>query len=75
MKHVASARKAIGKPTIFNILGPLTNPASPTHQVIGVYARNWVEPFISVLKDFGLQRAMVVHGDDGMDEVTTTTTT
>jgi len=75
MKHVAAARKAIGKPTIFNILGPLTNPASPTHQLLGVYERRWVEPFIHILKDFGLKRAVVVHGDDGMDEVTTTTTT
>ncbi len=75
MKHVAAARKAIGKPTIFNILGPLTNPASPTHQLLGVYEHRWVEPFIHILKDFGLKRAMVVHGDDGMDEVTTTTTT
>ncbi len=75
MKHVAAARKAIGKPTIFNVLGPLINPASPTHQVLGVYSRKWLEPFVQVAKDSGLQRALVVHGDDGMDEVTTTTTT
>lgn len=75
MKHVAAARKVIGKPTIFNILGPLTNPASPTHQLLGVYESRWVEPFIHILKDFGLKRAMVVYGDDGMDEITITTTT
>src|SRR5262249_535217 len=58
--------------TIFNILGPLTNPAQATHQIMGVYSRDLVEPMVEVLKNLGLKRALVVHGNDGLDEVTTT---
>ncbi|MEK7084054.1 MAG: anthranilate phosphoribosyltransferase, partial [Patescibacteria group bacterium] len=72
MKNVAPARKAIGVKTIFNILGPLTNPAHATHQMMGVYNRDMVEPMAEVLKNLGLKRALVVHGNDGLDEITTT---
>lgn len=72
MKNVASIRKKLGVETIFNILGPLTNPASATHQIIGVYNRDFVEPLAHVLEKLGLKRAMVVHGSDGLDEITTT---
>ena len=72
MKNVAPARKALGVKTIFNILGPLTNPAGATHQMVGVYSRELVEPMARVLINLGLKRALVVHGNDGLDEVTTT---
>ena len=72
MKNVAPVRKKLGVATIFNILGPLTNPACATHQVLGVYSRDLVEPMTQVLKNLGLKRAMVVHGSDGLDEITTT---
>lgn len=72
MKNVASARKALGIKTIFNILGPLTNPAGATHQMTGVYSRDLVEPMAHVLMNLGSKRALVVHGHDGLDEITTT---
>lgn len=72
MKHVAAARKALGVKTIFNILGPLTNPARATHQMMGVYSRDLTEPLAQVLKNLGSTRALVVHGSDGLDEMTTT---
>lgn len=72
MKNVAPVRKELGVKTIFNILGPLTNPASATHQIVGVYSRDLVEPVAQVLKHLGIRRALVVHGDDGLDEITTT---
>lgn len=72
MKNVAAIRKELGVETIFNILGPLTNPAQATHQMIGVYRRQLVEPIAQVLKNLGLRRALVVHGCDGLDEITTT---
>jgi anthranilate phosphoribosyltransferase len=72
MKNVASARQELGVNTIFNILGPLTNPARATHQVMGVYSRDLLEPMTQVLKNLGLKRALVVHGNDGLDEITTT---
>ena len=72
MKNVAPARKKLGVETIFNILGPLTNPARATHQILGVYSRELVEPMATVLKNLGLKRAVVVHGSDGLDEITTT---
>jgi len=72
MKNVAFARQEIGVKTIFNILGPLTNPAQATHQIMGVYNRDLIEPMAHVLKNLGLKRALVVHGNDGLDEVTTT---
>ncbi len=72
MKNVAFARQELGVKTIFNILGPLTNPAMATHQVMGVYSRELLEPMAQVLKNLGLKRALVVHGNDGLDEITTT---
>lgn len=72
MKYVAPIRKKLGVKTIFNILGPLTNPAKATHQMMGVYERDLVEPMANVLKNLGLKRALVVHGNDGLDEITTT---
>ena len=70
MKNVAVIRKELGVETIFNILGPLTNPAKATHQILGVYNRDLVEPMAHVLKNLGLKRALVVHGSDGLDEIT-----
>lgn len=75
MKNVAPVRKSLGVKTIFNLLGPLINPAKATHQMMGVYSRDYVEPLARVLKNLGLRRAFVVHGKDGLDEVTTTTET
>lgn len=75
MKHAMPARKELGVRTIFNILGPLTNPAGAKGQIIGVFAPELTEPLANVLKLLGSKRAFVVHGKDGMDEITTTTTT
>ena len=75
MKNVAPVRKELGVETIFNILGPLTNPAGATHQMVGVYRQELVETVIKVLKNLGLKKALVVHGADGLDEVTTTAET
>lgn len=72
MKHVAPVRGDLGIKTIFNMLGPLSNPALVTHQLVGVFAAEWVEPFAEVLRNLGSKRAWVVHGSDGMDEITTT---
>lgn len=72
MKNVAFARQELGVKTIFNILGPLTNPAQATHQMMGVYSRELLEPMAQVLKNLGLKRALIVHGNDGLDEITTT---
>ncbi len=72
MKNVAFARQELGVKTIFNILGPLTNPAQATHQMMGVYSPELLEPMAQVLKNLGLKRALLVHGNDGLDEITTT---
>ena len=72
MKNVAAIRKKLGVETIFNILGPLTNPAKATHQILGVYSKDLVTPMVEVLKNLGLKRAIVVYGSDGLDEITTT---
>jgi anthranilate phosphoribosyltransferase len=69
MKHAASVRKQLGVRTIFNLLGPLTNPANAHAQVIGVFDRKWVSPIAHVLKDLGCRHAFVVHGEDGLDEI------
>jgi len=75
MKHAGPVRKELGIRTIFNMLGPLTNPAGAKGQLLGVFASELTEPFAHVLRELGGKRAMVVHGRDGMDEITTTTTT
>lgn len=69
MKYAIGPRKELGVRTIFNLLGPLTNPAGASHQLIGVYARNWVQPLAEVLKKLGSQHVLVVHADDGLDEI------
>jgi anthranilate phosphoribosyltransferase len=68
MKYAAPVRKKLGFRTIFNLLGPLTNPAHAHAQVIGVFDRKWVVPIAHVLKDLGSRQAFVVHGEDGLDE-------
>ncbi|MDH3325508.1 MAG: anthranilate phosphoribosyltransferase [Gammaproteobacteria bacterium] len=69
MKHAIGPRKEMGVRTIFNVLGPLTNPAGAPNQVIGVFDKAWVEPLASVLARLGSEHVMVVHADDGMDEI------
>lgn len=75
MKQVSLVRKELGFRTIFNILGPLSNPAGATHQVLGVYDKQLVKPLAGVLKNLKIKHALVVHGRDGLDEITTTTLT
>ncbi|MDN6809637.1 anthranilate phosphoribosyltransferase, partial [Lentilactobacillus parabuchneri] len=70
MKYVAPVRKQLGIRTIFNILGPLANPAHPTSQLLGVYDEALLEPLANVLKKLGVKNAMVIHGRDGLDEMT-----
>lgn len=69
MKHVANVRSKLGVKTIFNILGPLTNPAGAKNQVLGVYSKELVEPLANVLLNLGVERGMVVYGQDGLDEI------
>ena len=69
MKHAIGPRKEMGVRTIFNVLGPLTNPAGAPNQVMGVFSENWLEPLAEVLKQLGSRHVMVVHADDGMDEI------
>src|SRR5271169_815495 len=75
MKHVGPTRVELGTRTIFNLLGPLSNPAGVKRQMVGVFSRHWVEPLAHVLKNLGSERAYVVHGSDGLDELTTAGTT
>ncbi len=75
MRYAIGPRQEIGIRTIFNALGPLTNPAGAQAQVLGVYAPTLTEPLANVLNNLGSQRAFIVHGGDGLDEITTTTTT
>lgn len=69
MKYVGSIRKELGIRTVFNILGPLTNPASPAYQLLGVYDESLVEPLAHVLTNLGVKRGMVVYGQDKLDEI------
>lgn len=73
MKYAAPVRKELGVRTIFNILGPLSSPANANYQLLGVYDENLVEPLANVLSKLGVKKAMVVHGHDGLDEISLTT--
>jgi anthranilate phosphoribosyltransferase len=72
MKNVGPTRVELGTRTIFNLLGPLSNPAGVKRQMIGTFSRHWVEPMVQVLKNLGSDSIWVVHGSDGLDEITTT---
>jgi len=72
MKHVGATRVELGTRTIFNLLGPLSNPAGVTRQMVGVFADAWIEPLAQVLGDLGAEHVWVVHGSDGLDEITVT---
>ncbi len=72
MKHVAAVRRELGFRTIFNLLGPLSNPGGVRRQLLGVFSKDWVVPVAQVLQKLGTEKAWVVHGSDGLDEMTTT---
>jgi len=71
MKNVGPTRVELGTRTIFNLLGPLSNPASVKRQMIGTFSKHWIEPMAQVLKNLGSECVWVVHGSDGLDEITT----
>src|SRR5271154_4355139 len=71
MKNVGPTRVELGTRTIFNLLGPLSNPAGVRRQMVGVFSKQWTEPLAQVLKNLGTESAWVVHGSDGLDEITT----
>ncbi|RMF74880.1 MAG: anthranilate phosphoribosyltransferase [Planctomycetota bacterium] len=75
MKHAAGPRRELAARSIFNLLGPLTNPAGARRQVVGVYNKEWTEPLAEVLGRLGAVHCLVVHGSDGLDEITTTGST
>ena len=75
MKHVANVRKNLGTRTIFNLLGPLTNPANTKRQLLGVFNKKWVDIHCEILKKLGSKRALVVHGEDGLDEISLSSVT
>ncbi len=72
MRHVGAARVELGTRTIFNLLGPLSNPAGVTRQLLGVFSREWLTPMAEALRSLGSRRVWFVHGSDGLDEITTT---
>jgi anthranilate phosphoribosyltransferase len=72
MRHVAPVRVELGTRTLFNLLGPLSNPAGVSRQLLGVFSDTWLEPLTQVLKELGSERVWTVHGSDGLDEITTT---
>ncbi len=75
MKHAIGPRREIGVRTIFNVLGPLTNPAGAPNQVLGVFSADLLEPLANVLKQLGSEHVLVVHSEDGMDEISISATT
>jgi len=72
MRHLAPIREALQMRTVMNCLGPLVNPLGVRRQLVGVYARNLLEPMVAALREFGVERALVVRGTDGLDELSTT---
>jgi anthranilate phosphoribosyltransferase len=72
MRHVAPVRVELGTRTIFNLLGPLANPAGAKRQLLGVFSEAWIDPLTHVLKELGSVKVWTVHGSDGLDEMTTT---
>jgi anthranilate phosphoribosyltransferase len=72
MRHVAPVRVELGTRTLFNLLGPLSNPAGVQKQLLGVFSEAWLEPLTQVLRELGSERVWTVHGSDGLDEITTT---
>ncbi len=68
-RHASKPRQELGTRTLFNLLGPLTNPAGAPHQLLGVFASRWVEPMAKVLRDLGSRHVLVVHSEDGLDEL------
>ena len=75
MKHTRTPRKELGVRTLFNLLGPLSNPAQTPNQLIGVFADDWLEPFAEVLQQLGSNHVLVVHADDGLDEISIASST
>ncbi len=75
MKHAIGPRREMGVRTLFNILGPMTNPAGAPHQVIGVFSPAWLAPVAQVLRKLGSRHVLVVHGEDGMDEISVASAT
>ncbi|MDJ1156858.1 anthranilate phosphoribosyltransferase [Chelatococcus sp. SYSU_G07232] len=72
MRHVAPVRVELGTRTLFNLIGPLSNPAGVRRQLFGVFSESWLEPLVEVLRSLGSERVWAVHGSDGLDELTTT---
>jgi anthranilate phosphoribosyltransferase len=72
MRHVGPTRAELGTRTIFNLLGPMSNPAGVKRQLLGVFSADWLEPMAQVLRNLGTEYAWLVHGSDGLDEITTT---
>jgi len=72
MRHVGPTRTELGTRTLFNLLGPLSNPAGVKRQLIGVFSAAWLEPMAQVLRNLGSERVWIAHGADGLDEMTTT---
>ena len=75
MKHAIGPRRELGIRTLFNVLGPLTNPASAPNQVIGVFDKKWLNPLAETLKKLGSKNVLVVHSEDGMDEISVSANT
>jgi anthranilate phosphoribosyltransferase len=75
MKHAAGPRREVGVRTLFNLIGPLSNPAGARRQVLGVFAAQWLEPLAGVLQRLGSEHCMAVHGEDGLDEISLTAAT
>jgi anthranilate phosphoribosyltransferase len=72
MRHVGPSRVELGTRTIFNLMGPMSNPAGVKRQLIGVFSRQWLLPMANALRSLGTEHAWLVHGSDGLDEITTT---